>query len=1296
MNPNLGELFLLFCLFVEGFQSSTCVLGLNSDGERYTESVTPDRQWWGRPEEGPVLLLVNDKLLEDLALPAIAATLRRSCGAILYSLWPGRASGLPVWGNDPRWSLLGHALSGSGAGAAAAASSGLGTDSHHKMDKSQGLCYLEWMDILFEASHRNSSGDGGISSPGPFGLPGFLLPTIGSASATGGGLGRMGQKGDHYHRLEARHAFDVAAGRTVDVAWAELKAAAVGPGEKGGNAAEGIVELRQWQQSAMADTGDSFGTGSDGKGARSDGSLNSIPSSFVGEEAESVGEEGDVEMDIDCEEDEHSDVEVKVNVGDDRVLEGVGECAGWAEQPPLPPGPMPPLPLQEGPPEVIAAVNCGRDGDSKDNVGVSSVALASMTGVDVINAVQLPVLPPLPSSEPDKSQEEDYMVDREACCSVVGGDRGEGVQEGSGLGAGSGPLQVPLVGNGESCTSHQDKRMIKHNYKKSCGNAGDKTTACCTVGDTSDQDAVDNSGAEMERKSELERGREKEREKGRERGRKLLELKAERERKETARAMEREREEEQREKDKEQRARVRDRSREVTKTQERVERRVRDRERKEWDRQREWERERDRERDRWTRFRQAKGRKEDDTKRRRAVMDTRDRRWERSPAPEREVRRKWIRSKDGRQESRRVDRGRGGQGWGESQRWGEGPNSGSSSSSTSSSSSSGSDSGSDKGSDSESKSNGGERDYRRDTLGEEDQLTSSSRKRVGAMGGVKGGGSGSGRGAVVGTGAGVMQEGQEESEGKFSMKRIQERLKEIGSRGDSIKERLWEIAGGRGGDEVWNVGDAQDVNKKEEEEEGEILEDRDAHLMSAPVMHHPGTSAYMASSITTYSAQPSSWMTSSPSVVELGVECASVTAPLAVNWTSDLPFREQSTTASASAMGHSQSTFQAQVPRPIVPHPTAYQVTAEGIDAARASTATHLTPTSTSMRSISSYSAQPSGRTETQHSTLHATAKDVPVTPSTGSNWTVQLPLQSQVPDYSACTIAPPTQDHISSRTPTTYQVATAVRGVLARATPGATFPWSAPPYSSRTPGGMETIQPTTQSLVKGMAVTPQTAATWTLRGEIGDTKGVDPAGVGDVTLVASCGPAGRGEGLFMEASAPEDGRERVRQSLLETCGLEQQGDSGDNAGEGVKELEEGEIEEGEIKMTAPHPEGGTPHAPCLNAVSALGSSTQGPHGQTSSVEKEQCSETEVAAHNEPSTAKACFPAIKLAQGEQYLGSLAVEEHANRSLTLQTWTASVATTTTTGGKKQKKKKRKGVATKKSKKAEPSFPEIKEG
>lgn len=68
----------------------------------------------------------------------------RTCGGVQLALTPDPTRGLPVWGNDPRWSLLGHALGSSAA-----------TDGAKEEEVEGGvppacLCYLVWMDDLLE------------------------------------------------------------------------------------------------------------------------------------------------------------------------------------------------------------------------------------------------------------------------------------------------------------------------------------------------------------------------------------------------------------------------------------------------------------------------------------------------------------------------------------------------------------------------------------------------------------------------------------------------------------------------------------------------------------------------------------------------------------------------------------------------------------------------------------------------------------------------------------------------------------------------------------------------------------------------------------------------------------------------------------------------------------------------------------------------------------------------------------------------------------------------------------------
>ncbi|CAN0022467.1 unnamed protein product, partial [Discosporangium mesarthrocarpum] len=113
-NPNLGELLLHFCGFVEELDTTMEALKLRSDGESVAGGPVhlPQGEWTGNPKDGPLVVVVNEQVLEDLQVPEVAAGLRRACGAAARSLSPATPRGLPVWGNDPRWSLFGHALDG--------------------------------------------------------------------------------------------------------------------------------------------------------------------------------------------------------------------------------------------------------------------------------------------------------------------------------------------------------------------------------------------------------------------------------------------------------------------------------------------------------------------------------------------------------------------------------------------------------------------------------------------------------------------------------------------------------------------------------------------------------------------------------------------------------------------------------------------------------------------------------------------------------------------------------------------------------------------------------------------------------------------------------------------------------------------------------------------------------------------------------------------------------------------------------------------------------------------------------
>lgn len=71
----------------------------------------------------------------------------RVCGGAERALIPDGVLGLPVWNNDPRWSLLGYALErrrapSSGAAATATVQEGCEATLH----------YVDWMDVLLQVT----------------------------------------------------------------------------------------------------------------------------------------------------------------------------------------------------------------------------------------------------------------------------------------------------------------------------------------------------------------------------------------------------------------------------------------------------------------------------------------------------------------------------------------------------------------------------------------------------------------------------------------------------------------------------------------------------------------------------------------------------------------------------------------------------------------------------------------------------------------------------------------------------------------------------------------------------------------------------------------------------------------------------------------------------------------------------------------------------------------------------------------------------------------------------------------
>lgn len=72
----------------------------------------------------------------------------RTCRDIEAAINPDRPCGLPVWGNDPRWSLLGYALEPV---APVPGSSSRGTATGEMVDRvRREMSYLKWMKHLLE------------------------------------------------------------------------------------------------------------------------------------------------------------------------------------------------------------------------------------------------------------------------------------------------------------------------------------------------------------------------------------------------------------------------------------------------------------------------------------------------------------------------------------------------------------------------------------------------------------------------------------------------------------------------------------------------------------------------------------------------------------------------------------------------------------------------------------------------------------------------------------------------------------------------------------------------------------------------------------------------------------------------------------------------------------------------------------------------------------------------------------------------------------------------------------------
>ncbi|CAM9834376.1 unnamed protein product, partial [Ectocarpus fasciculatus] len=223
-NPNIGEIFLRFCSYVRqlGVKPSRrksagppATLNLldsgelemwwsaaaaapkgkkrrgkkrqRSDREAETEEVAE-----GQGKAGLILVQVGGKVLQDLADAALASGLRRACAAIEQSLTPDGARGLPVWGQDIRWSLLGFAFEQSEGGNDEESEGRVG-------EKKEGLpSYLDWMEIRLQMCMNDDIDE----MPGMYGF-----------NVTG----RAPLAPEAIANLDRQHATDVLQARTADV-----------------------------------------------------------------------------------------------------------------------------------------------------------------------------------------------------------------------------------------------------------------------------------------------------------------------------------------------------------------------------------------------------------------------------------------------------------------------------------------------------------------------------------------------------------------------------------------------------------------------------------------------------------------------------------------------------------------------------------------------------------------------------------------------------------------------------------------------------------------------------------------------------------------------------------------------------------------------------------------------------------------------------------------------------------------------------------------------------------------------
>ncbi|CAN0107549.1 unnamed protein product, partial [Ectocarpus sp. 12 AP-2014] len=223
-NPNIGEIFLRFCSFVRqlgvkpGRRKSAgppATLNLLDSGELETwwsaaaavaaapKGKKPQRSdrgaetdteelAMGQGEADLIRVHVGGKVLEDLVDAALASDLRRACAAIERSLTPDGARGLPVWGQDIRWSLLGFAFEQSKGGNDEESDGRVG-------EKREGQpSYLDWMEIRLQMCMNI-----GIDE-----MPGMYGFNV---------TGRAPLAPQAIANLDRQHAADVLQARTADV-----------------------------------------------------------------------------------------------------------------------------------------------------------------------------------------------------------------------------------------------------------------------------------------------------------------------------------------------------------------------------------------------------------------------------------------------------------------------------------------------------------------------------------------------------------------------------------------------------------------------------------------------------------------------------------------------------------------------------------------------------------------------------------------------------------------------------------------------------------------------------------------------------------------------------------------------------------------------------------------------------------------------------------------------------------------------------------------------------------------------